>query len=169
MYRQVFVCKTQQKLQQILWRFSDEQPIETYKLKTLTYGTAPAAFLAIRSLQQLAHENQLNLPLASQVILKDFYVDDLLTGGSSIEEVKSLKDELNNILCTAGFSLRKWVSNKPEIFDEDIQIKGDIEHYLADDVTTKTLGLYWNSKIDSLQYKINFLITQRLAKEQFCL
>ncbi|XP_072400953.1 uncharacterized protein [Diabrotica undecimpunctata] len=164
MYRQVFVCKTQQKLQQILWRFSDEQPIETYKLKTLTYGTAPAAFLAIRSLQQLAHENQLNLPLASQVILKDFYVDDLLTGGSSIEEVKSLKDELNNILCTAGFSLRKWVSNKPEIFDEDIQIKGDIEHYLADDVTTKTLGLYWNSKIDSLQYKINFSNYTKVSK-----
>ncbi|XP_072380905.1 uncharacterized protein [Diabrotica undecimpunctata] len=164
MYRQVFVCKTQQKLQQILWRFSDEQPIETYKLKTLTYGTAPAAFLAIRSLQQLAHENQLNLTLASQVILKDFYVDDLLTGGSSIEEVKSLKDELNNILCTAGFSLRKWVSNKPEIFDEDIQIKGDIEHYLADDVTTKTLGLYWNSKIDSLQYKINFSNYTKVSK-----
>ncbi|XP_072384459.1 uncharacterized protein [Diabrotica undecimpunctata] len=86
------------------------------------------------------------------------------SGGSSIEEVKSLKDELNNILCTAGFSLRKWVSNKPEIFDEDIQIKGDIEHYLADDVTTKTLGLYWNSKIDSLQYKINFSNYTKVSK-----
>ena len=37
--------------QRIIWRPSYALPIETYRLRTVTYGTAPAPYLAIRCLQ----------------------------------------------------------------------------------------------------------------------
>ncbi|XP_072392236.1 uncharacterized protein [Diabrotica undecimpunctata] len=50
MYRQVFITPEQRYLQKILWRFNTNDEISVYTLNTVTYGTASAAFLAIRSL-----------------------------------------------------------------------------------------------------------------------
>ncbi|KAK9743513.1 Pao retrotransposon peptidase [Popillia japonica] len=80
MYRQVMVKKEHTPFQRILWRENQTDEIKTasaYELKTVTYGTASASYLAIKALQQLA-QNQVNIvPLGSEVILRDFYVDDL--------------------------------------------------------------------------------------------
>ncbi|XP_072389453.1 uncharacterized protein [Diabrotica undecimpunctata] len=158
MYRQVLISSKQRDLQRIFWRFSLDQPISTYKLNTITYGLAPSAFLAIRCIQQAAYEQMSNLQEACQTILKDFYADDLLSGGDTIEEVRKLKQDISFILSSAGFQLRKWVSNKPEVFEGDLQNNQKVEHYLYEDITSKTLGLYWNTQLDILQYNINFNI-----------
>jgi hypothetical protein len=55
-----------------------DEPIQEYKLTTVTYGTASAPFLATRCLKKLAEDNLVHHPKASQVLRRDFYVDDLL-------------------------------------------------------------------------------------------
>lgn len=52
MYRQVLVNPKQTRLQRILWRNNVNKSIETYELKTLTYGTASAAYLSIKCLRK---------------------------------------------------------------------------------------------------------------------
>lgn len=64
MYRQVLVDSAQTHLQCILWRESVDEPIKTFELLTLTYGTASASFLAIRTLKKLAEDNSSNYPLS---------------------------------------------------------------------------------------------------------
>ena len=54
MYGQVWVHPDDRCLQRILWRKTPEQPVTTYELSTVTYGTASAPFLATRCLQQLS-------------------------------------------------------------------------------------------------------------------
>jgi len=54
MYRQVLLNETQLPLQRILWRDQSTKKIKTYELLTLTYGTAPASFLATNVIHQLA-------------------------------------------------------------------------------------------------------------------
>ena len=45
--------------QQILWRFSLEQPVQDYRLNTVTYGQACASYsLAVRCLRQLGEEGK---------------------------------------------------------------------------------------------------------------
>ncbi|GFS72536.1 integrase catalytic domain-containing protein [Trichonephila clavipes] len=44
----------QRKLQRILWRENMDEPIKTFELSTVTYGTTSAPFLATRTLKQLA-------------------------------------------------------------------------------------------------------------------
>ncbi|XP_063994614.1 uncharacterized protein LOC135172510 [Diachasmimorpha longicaudata] len=52
MYRQVLVRPEDTKFQRILWR--EHEQIQTYELQTVTFGLAPAPYLAVRCLHQLA-------------------------------------------------------------------------------------------------------------------
>ncbi|XP_070170444.1 uncharacterized protein [Polyergus mexicanus] len=150
MYRQVRIHSEDAKFQKILWRDSLEGLIKTYELSTVTYGTAPASFLAIRALQQLAIEERQGFPLASRIAREDFYVNDLLTGVSSREEIQQLRDEIIELLRRGGFHLRKWCSNEPSILEGSIEKSIDPHLYLRDFETQKTLGVYWHPRKDSL-------------------
>ncbi|XP_037936953.1 uncharacterized protein LOC119670662 [Teleopsis dalmanni] len=90
MYRCVGVTPPDNFLQCILWRNDHQEPLKDYKLDTVTYGTKPAAFLAVRAMQQLAADEAENFPLGSRITLRDFYIDDLITGGSSEHEVLNI-------------------------------------------------------------------------------
>ncbi|XP_062713379.1 uncharacterized protein LOC134290294 [Aedes albopictus] len=157
MYRMVKVAEDDQPLQRILWRDSPDQPVRTYELTTVTYGTASAPYLATKCLQRLGTEGEALHPVAAKVVRKDFYVDDLLTGTDSIEEGKTLASELISLTNSAGFNLRKWSSNNPELLST-------IPSELRDDRTTleldsstsvvKTLGLIWEPSRDSFKFAV---------------
>jgi hypothetical protein len=48
MYRQIVVHPQDRDLQRILWRYSSEEPIQEYRLITVTHGISSAPFLATR-------------------------------------------------------------------------------------------------------------------------
>lgn len=54
MYRQITISPEFQSYQQIIWRENRDEPLLSYKFKTVTYGTSAAPFMAIRTLLQLA-------------------------------------------------------------------------------------------------------------------
>uniref|UniRef100_V5I888 Uncharacterized protein n=1 Tax=Anoplophora glabripennis TaxID=217634 RepID=V5I888_ANOGL len=107
MYRQILICNEQRDMQRIIWRESPDQSIQDYRLNTLTYGTSPASFIATRCLHELAYLNKSKYPKSSEIILKDFYMDDLITGSNSAEEAIKIKTEVSHILSSGGFELRK--------------------------------------------------------------
>lgn len=76
MYRCILVDESQRDYQRILWRSEPSQELTHYQLNTVTYGTAPASFLATRCLKQLSLENQDRFPQASRSISEGFYMDD---------------------------------------------------------------------------------------------
>jgi hypothetical protein len=104
-------------LQKILWRKSSEEPIKEYELTTVSYGTAPAAFLATRCLQQLALEESERFPKAAEALCSSFYVDDFLGGCSTPEEAIELREQLSSLLSNGGFPLWKWCSNNTAVLE----------------------------------------------------
>lgn len=54
MFRQIKIAASDQDYQRILWRETKGEPIEEYKLQTVTYRTASAPLLATRTLQEIA-------------------------------------------------------------------------------------------------------------------
>ncbi|XP_057672767.1 uncharacterized protein LOC130904152 [Diorhabda carinulata] len=92
MYRSVLVAPEDRHLQKILWRFSDNEPIDTYQLNTLTYGTAPASFLAIRCLFEINNNVQTEYPDIVDIIKNDCYVDDSLIGADSVREARRVTE-----------------------------------------------------------------------------
>lgn len=146
--KMVLVQPNQRPLQRILWRENPNDPIDIYELTTVTYGTTSAAYLAIRCLYQLGIENSEASPRASDVIKNHFYVDDMLSGADTIDEVISVTNEVALILHEAGFYLRKWVSNSPEIISGITTNDQTNSFDLGSNENTKTLCVIWNGKSD---------------------
>ncbi|KAK9712066.1 Reverse transcriptase (RNA-dependent DNA polymerase) [Popillia japonica] len=117
MYRQIWIHPDDRCLQKIFWRNNENEEPRLYTLNTVTYGTSSAPFLAIRCLQQAAYENQHIFPEASQVILDNFYVDDLITGFNSEHDAVRICQQVSYVLNKYNFELRKWHSNNKTITD----------------------------------------------------
>ncbi|XP_046145484.1 uncharacterized protein LOC123988783 [Osmia bicornis bicornis] len=155
MYRQVKVNNYDAVYQKILWRDNEHDALRVFKLTTVTQGTAPAPFLATRTLQQLAEDESKHFPLAAVSLKNDFYVDDLLTGTSSVERAVELKNQLIKLLRRGGFEFHKWASNKHELAVEsnnDNHVQNVCLN--TNDQTRKLLGIYWDSIEDTIMYVI---------------
>jgi hypothetical protein len=155
MYRQIVVHPQDRDLQRILWRYSPEEPIQKYRLTTVTYGTSSAPFLATRCLKKLADDNEQQYTRPAHVLKNDFYVDDLLSGTSTIEDAIDIQKELSSLLQTAGLTLRKWASNNSAFLDTIPKELQETQPTLSinNEVGVTTLGLLWDPKNDKLQVR----------------
>ncbi|XP_038118237.1 uncharacterized protein LOC119769517 [Culex quinquefasciatus] len=156
MYRQVLVHPDDRPLQRIVWRFNPTDPISTYELRTVTYGTASAPFLATRTLAQIAQDNKELHPDAAEAVARDFYVDDLISGAPDVETAIKLRREISTMLAAAGFPLKKWASNAPEVLrdipPEDLALLPVYD--LQDGQTVTTLGIVWDPQTDTLCFRV---------------
>uniref|UniRef100_T1GU92 Reverse transcriptase domain-containing protein n=1 Tax=Megaselia scalaris TaxID=36166 RepID=T1GU92_MEGSC len=104
MYRKFWVNEHHHNYQKVLWRFSSKEPLKTYALTTVNFGTSSAPFLAITLLKYIAESDiALNFPLSSKVVKLDFYVDDLVLGSYSCEEVIDIQWQVRELLSNFGF------------------------------------------------------------------
>jgi hypothetical protein len=142
-------------MQKILWRKSSEEPIREYELTTVTYGTAPAAFLATRCLQQLDLEESERFPKAAEALCSSFYVDDFLGGCSTPEEAIELREQLSS-LSNGGFPLRKWCSNNTAVLESILPEEREtvLPCSLVDEGFIKTLGIVWHPSSDKFQFQV---------------
>ena len=156
MYRCVRVTAPDDLLQCVLWRESPEEEISVYKLDTVTYGTRPAAFLAIRSMQQLAADEGSRFPLGAKVLRSNFYVDDMLAGGDTVEEVIVIRKEVTDLLAKGNFLIRKWCSNDDRVLADVVadQREGFLKLHDGTNIT-KSLGLIWEPSTDSFIFSFS--------------
>ncbi|XP_018403196.1 PREDICTED: uncharacterized protein LOC108780100 [Cyphomyrmex costatus] len=154
MYRQISVHASQTCLQRILWREHYSADIDTYELPTVTYGTASASFLATMCLRYLAEQHSAQFPHGSACVIRDFYVDDMLTGADTIAELKSIRDETIHLLKLGAFELSKWATNCPDLLGvSNHECKPiAIDHNSAD---SRILGMQWNQYLDTFQFLCN--------------
>ncbi|XP_053692622.1 uncharacterized protein LOC128741071 [Sabethes cyaneus] len=157
MYRQVAVHSPDRALQQILWRNSPQEPLRTYQLTTVTYGTSCAPYLATKCLQELSKSVQNTQPKIARIVGSDFYMDDLLTGVDDICDGQQLCSQLLNVLNSAGFPLRKWSSNCPMVLEHlppDILDERQLFELDSSSAAIKTLGLQWQTNTDQFIFGI---------------
>lgn len=155
MYRQILIHPEERYLQSIVWRSNPDDDISMYELQTVTYGTTSAPYLAIKCIKKLALENKEKFPIASELIFRDMYVDDLITGFNDEQQGIAICNEISGILKSASFSLRKWVSNSNTILNglnDTSDSFGILD--LGENDRIKTLGVQWVSKSDLLGYRV---------------
>lgn len=155
MYRQILVCEHDQPLTSIVWRDDPDLPLKIFQLRTVTYGTSCAPFLAIRVLQKLADDEEQQFPLAAPVLRRDFYVDNLLTGSNDPSSLATTCTQLIEMLARAGLPLRQWSSNNQTVLDaippmlRETETLLDLDH----EASVTTLGLRWEPATDLLSFK----------------
>ncbi|XP_043862777.1 uncharacterized protein LOC122756629 [Drosophila santomea] len=134
MFRQVNMFAEDRRFQYILWRTSPSQPLSTFELNTVTYGTAAALYLAIRSLSYLA----------------DKFMDKLEIG-AKLEQLHQIKREVTAILQDGQLELAKWHSNHCKFVDN-----ATVKHLqLDDEMLTSTLGLKWDQVRDTFMFSFS--------------
>lgn len=153
MYRMILVAENMQPLQKILWRNDIHEPIQEYDLCTLTFGEKAAPYLALRTLKQLAQDEAHKYPLAAQVIEREVYVDDVMSGAHCIATALEKQQQLINMLKSAGFNLRKWSSNHPALLEHLPEDQKNKPIVFKDKETTKALGLQWIPQSDKFTFK----------------
>ncbi|XP_058817552.1 uncharacterized protein LOC131680856 [Topomyia yanbarensis] len=154
MYRMVLLHEDDRDYQRILWRWSNDEPMNEYQLNTVTYGTKSASYLATKCVQQLLLSFRERYPQAVEKASKGTYVDDLLVGADNIDEAKRLRSQLSDIFDPGGFHLRKWASNDAAALEglpeTDRELKMPIE--IDDSNTIKALGIHWQPCSDELHF-----------------
>nr|XP_012216713.1 PREDICTED: uncharacterized protein LOC105668755 [Linepithema humile]XP_012216714.1 PREDICTED: uncharacterized protein LOC105668755 [Linepithema humile] len=140
--------------------------IQDYTLNTVTYGTTCAPYLAIRCLRHLATQPEaVARKAAAETLLHDFYMDDVLTDGNTIQQTIDLRRELLELLKAAKFPFRKWRTNDPRIL-QDLTYDKEEDPLLVLDAEEpmKTLGLLWSSTKDTLQYTVKLAENYKVMK-----
>ncbi|GFS60238.1 integrase catalytic domain-containing protein [Trichonephila clavipes] len=102
-----------------------------------------------------------NIPLAAPVVMSDCYMDDILSGSESIEEVIELQHQLIEMFKTAGMHLHKWCGNLPEI-TSNLQ-----EYAFFESDETKALGIIWKPKLDCFIFRIEQQRPTSFTKRMF--
>lgn len=91
-----------------------------------------------------------------RIISQDFYVDDLTSGGESIEAVHNIYHQLHSTLIQYGFPLRKWCSSSRKLIDLIPQQQSDSNFLInmSEDDTIGTLGLLWQPASDNFLFLV---------------
>ncbi|XP_037820360.1 uncharacterized protein LOC119609586 [Lucilia sericata] len=156
MYRQIMINESDRPYQRILFRNVTTGNIEDYELTTVTFGINCAPYLAIRTLLQLADESETLNPLASLILRNETYVDDVLSGGHTLESAIESQKQLCTALNSAGFPLRKITANHHRLLEhipKENLLNDDLLKF-NDSSSTKTLGICWNAMSDTFNYKV---------------
>lgn len=166
MYRQILIDERHTNFQRIVWRRHPDEPLQEYRLLTVTYGTSCAPFLATRTLSHLADIFEKKYPNAALIIKRDIYVDDLMTGTDTEAELINLKEKICHIMKSAHFNLRKWSTNSIKLLSRIPEEDREISPVLInpDQSYVKILGLFWNAQNDIFSYKVNLDKEPRLTK-----
>lgn len=156
MFSQVILAEEDRRFHRILWRDLDlTGPVKIYEAQRLTFGDRASPFLAQYVLQSHARDNANQFPRASATCLESVYMDDAIDAVNTTQEGIDLREDLSTLLRGAGYVIRKWGSNDPEVLkgvpEEDLA-KGILEVRDAELPSIKTLGLLWDAERDSFGF-----------------
>lgn len=112
-----------------------------------------------------------NYVIGAETLENDFYVDDVMSGADTLEEVIEKQKQLGTLLRTAGFVLRKWSSNNIEVLQnvpkEHLETKSEL--HIKIENTVKTLGVHWHPKADFFSYNVELNDSMKIPTNRIIL
>ena len=168
MYRAVGLVESDKDLHRFIWRSDPAEPLQDYRMTRVTFGVSASSFAVNMALQQNADDFALEFPLAVKAVHESFYVDDGLTGSDSVSGAIDLQRNLQDLFGRGNFSLRKWNSSSREVLDRipvEFREQQAVSALPSAAEFSKTLGLEWNSRLDSFRLTISELpVLENLTK-----
>ncbi|XP_078368252.1 uncharacterized protein LOC144652094 [Oculina patagonica] len=137
------------------WKPRDQSAIETYRFTRALFGLTSSPFLLGGVIQQHLDAWEQREPELVAQIRKSLYVDDLISGASTVPQAQQQKEGSIKMFGDAKFVLHKWNANAPELErDGDPGDSEDLsfaKQQLGPPTTlTKLLGLPWDKIADTL-------------------
>ena len=155
MYHQFVLTVEDRPLHRFLWRNLDhnKEP-EVYEFLRYVFGGCCCPFCAQYVWQKHADDHKAEYPLAAVVVKNSCYMDDLMPSVETVEAAKEVRQQLTELGDKAGFHIRKWICQKPEVImdipEADRATKVDLER--KEFPVTRTLGVAWIVQEDKFSF-----------------
>ena len=123
-----------------------------YRFKVVLFGATSSPFMLHAVL--LHHLQQSHSPTAENM-LRNLYVDNIITGCATPQQAIQFYHEARGIMSDAKFNLRAWASNCTQL-----NIIAQQENVADNSALVNTLGLQWNTVTDTFQYTPKAILPQ---------
>ena len=132
--------------------------VVTLRFTRALFGLSPSPFLLNAVIKQHLEAWKDRLPETVSEVSKSMYVDDFISGASTVPEARKLKNETSQIFNDAQFVLHKWSSNVKGLeTDPDYHnVLSFAKQQLGQAMRqgeSKLLGLPWNKEKDTLSVR----------------
>ena len=125
-----------------------------YEFLRFVFGGCYCPFCAQFTWQKHAENHQEKYPLAASAVKNHCYMDDLMPSVESADRAIETRRQLTEMGDIAGFHVRKWVLNCPEVLqdvpEEDRASQVNLEKNQFS--VTKTLGVSWSAQDDQFLF-----------------
>ena len=137
------------------WKQGEHSDIETLRFTRALFGLAPSPFLLGGVIESHLDSWKDREHYAVAELRRSLYVDDLLSGGATVEEAKELKEKAIEIFEDATFTLHKWQSNEPQLEESSVSPEKEgtfAKQQLGEPQAggSSLLGLGWNKESDEV-------------------
>ncbi|GFW38427.1 uncharacterized protein TNCV_1332801 [Trichonephila clavipes] len=118
--KQVFlqICLADEHKDAVRFLWSDNKPcvhkrpkLQVYHFNRVNFGVSSSPFLLAATIRHHIEKYKHEFPDTVELLDRNFYVDDLISGGNEFEEALQTSRRAKNIMEAAGMDHRKWITN----------------------------------------------------------
>jgi len=145
----------------------------------LVFGLRPSPAILGSVISHHLEKYQLKYPEVIPAIRDSFYVDDMISGGRTVDEAFKIYGVAKQVMFDGGFNLRKWNSNSPELLSRiassfgqsgndsgmcTMYGKGEVPSQLVGSSSQgtdqlKLLGIIWKSESDHFTFCFSEIVS----------
>ncbi|MEM7375589.1 MAG: reverse transcriptase domain-containing protein [Bacteroidota bacterium] len=145
-FLQIGIQKDQRDVTRFLWLKDVTKPVtndnlQIYRFARVPFGIISSPFLLGATIQHHIKESSTSI---ARKIKDNIYVDNIITGANSKDEAVELYKNAKDLFRDASMNLREWITSSKEV-NNQIAPEDRVEG-----ITTKVLGLNWNTESDEL-------------------
>ena len=155
-FLQVRIKAEERDALRFLWQSPGSDDVMVYRFTRALFGLTCSPFLLGGVISEHLRHWETKYPEVVKEIRDNLYVDDLITGGESVQSVGTKRLRTVEVFEDATFHLHKWHSNDStlENYDRTNQPEEDLtyakQHLGSNECEAKLLGLPWNKTEDTL-------------------
>ncbi|GFX16486.1 integrase catalytic domain-containing protein [Trichonephila clavipes] len=164
------ICLADEHKDPVRFLWSDDEPsvhkrpkLQVYRFNQVNFGVSSSPFLLAATIRHHIEKYKHEFPDTLELLDRNFYVDDLISGGNEFKEPLQTSRRAKNIMEAAGMDLRKWITNDANLMEqwkkENFNVHPVHETVSLEANGTKVLGLSWNTNEDYLTTDTKRLIS----------
>ncbi|GFV43321.1 integrase catalytic domain-containing protein [Trichonephila clavipes] len=155
------LCLADEHKDAVRFLWSDDEPcvhkrpkLQVYRLNRVKFGVSSSPFLLAATIRHHIEKYKHEFPDTVELLGRNFYDDDLISGGNEFEEALQTSRRAKNIMEAAGMDLRKWITNDANLMEQWKKENFNV-HPVQETVSlgangAKVLRLSWNTNEDYL-------------------
>ena len=158
-FLQVRIKQAERDALRFHWKPDIDVNVETLRFTRALFGLTCSPFLLGGVIEHHLESWKDQMPTEVNELRKSMYVDDLISGKTTVKEAGELKQRATEIFQDATFTLHKWHSNEPALEEPVVSYVEDVTYAkrqlgTAQGEESSLLGLSWQKTSDTISINI---------------